>query len=161
MGCRLKRWSRIILAGIVLLLGASLLSRPVQSERASAPLLPGAQVDQQVLSILQRACQDCHSGTTHYPWYSYIAPVSWWLQGHVANGRKHLDLSTWNTYPLPRRERLLSDIANQVKDGEMPLRSYTLIHRDARLSESDVNAIFRWTQTERARLIAESSRADR
>ena len=69
----------------------------------------------------------------------------------------HLNFSRWSEYPVARQERSLSEIANQVKDREMPLPQYTWIHRDAKLSEADVNAVFQWTQTERARLIAESS----
>jgi hypothetical protein len=75
----------------------------------------------------------------------------------VDGGREHLNLSRWGEYSLQRKERCLSEIANQVKDREMPLWQYTLIHRDARLSDADVTAIFQWTQAERSRLIAESS----
>ena len=67
-----------------------------------------------------------------------------------------MNLSRWDQYPLARRERLLSEIANQVKDGDMPLPQYLLIHRNAVLSPADVTAIFQWTQAERARLIAEN-----
>ena len=118
--------------------------------------MSGARIDPRVLSIIERSCGDCHSETTYYPWYSYVAPVSWLIQSDVSGGRKHLNLSHWSDYPLLRRERSLSEIANQVKDGGMPLPQYTLIHRNARLSPADANAIFQWTQTERARLIAGS-----
>src|SRR5439155_1386831 len=83
-----------------------------------------------------------------------VAPISWLIERDVAEGRNHLNLSQWSEYSLQRRERSLSEIANQVKDGEMPLRQYTLIQRNAKLSEADVNAIFQWTQVERARLRA-------
>jgi hypothetical protein len=148
---------RIISLSVLGLLGvASVLSPPPKSDNAGGPLLSGATIDPHVLSIIERSCRDCHSETTHYPWYSYVAPVSWLIQSDVAGGRKHLNLSRWSDYPLLRRERSLSEIANQVKDGGMPLPQYTLIHRNARLSIADSNAIFQWTQTERARLIAES-----
>jgi hypothetical protein len=71
-------------------------------------------------------------------------------------GRERLNFSKWAEYPVVRRERYLSEIANQVQDGGMPLTIYTLMHRDARLSQSDVAAVFEWTQAERARLILES-----
>ena len=136
-----------------LAVAASILTRPRKSERSGARLLFGAQVHPQVLATLERACGDCHSEDTRYPWYSYIAPVSWLVANDVTQGREHLNLSRWSEYSLSRRERCLSEIANQVKDGEMPLPLYTLIHRDARLSNADVDAIFQWTQAERARLI--------
>src|SRR5438445_9124859 len=135
----------------------SVLTPPASSVNPGGPLLFGAKIDPQVPSILERSCIDCHSERTQYPWYSYVAPVSWLIQSDVAGGRERLNLSRWSEYSQQRRERSLSEIANQVRDGDMPLPQYTLIHRDARLSESDVNAIFQWTQTERARLIAESS----
>jgi hypothetical protein len=148
---------RIISFWILGLIGvASVLTPPAKSGNAGGPLLPGARIDPQVLSIIERSCGDCHSETTQYPWYSYVAPVSWLIESDVSGGRKHLNLSRWSEYPLVRRERSLSEIANQVRDGGMPLPQYTLIHRNARLSKADSNAIFQWTQTERARLIAES-----
>jgi hypothetical protein len=153
----LRKRFRIIplcLAGLFAV--ASVLTPPRKSSGAGGPLLPGARIDAQVLGIIERSCQDCHSETTHYPWYSYVAPVSWLIQSDVARGRRRLNLSRWSDYPPLRRQRSLSEIANQVKDGEMPLFQYTLIHRNARLSPADVSAVFQWTQTERARLIAES-----
>ena len=140
--------------GIALFLG-------LVGAHAGDPLLAGARIDPQVLSIIQRSCRDCHSEATQYPWYSYVAPVSWLVESDVDGGRRHLNLSHWSEYPLARRERSLSEIANQVKDRDMPLPQYTWIHRDARLSAADVDAVFQWTQTERARLIAESSGSQR
>jgi hypothetical protein len=147
----------MLLAATAILVIASLLLRPVRSQNADLALLAGTEVPQDVLAMVQRSCQDCHSEATHYPWYSYIAPFSWLIQNDVASGRTHLNLSKWNEYSLLRRQRCLSEIANQVRDGEMPPSIYLLMHRDARLSPADVNSIFQWTQTERSRLIAESA----
>ena len=133
----------------------SIITRPPASN-AGAALLQGAEVDLRVLTILRRSCADCHSEATTYPWYSYVAPISILIRSDVVRGREHLNLSRWAAYPLVRKERSLSEIANQVKDRDMPLAQYTLIHREARLSDDEVNAVFRWTQSERARLIAES-----
>ena len=151
----------VLLAALILLTGASVLTPPAQSTGANLPILAGARIAPSVRSILQRACLDCHSEQTRYPWYAYVAPVSWWIAGDVSRGRLHLNLSHWSEYPLIRRERSLSEIANQVKDRDMPLPQYTLIHRDARLSDADVNAIFEWTQAERARLIQENLAGNR
>jgi len=97
-----------------------------------------------------------------YPWYSYVFPVSLLIADDVKAGREHLNFSDWPQYSVVRRERALSEIANQVQDGGMPLTIYTWMHRNAKLSEADVDAIFAWTQTERMRLIqgaqAESSK---
>lgn len=137
---------------------ASILTSPSRSGKANQPLLSGAQVDPPVLAILQRSCQDCHSEATRFPWYSYVAPVSWLVENDVYGGRRHLNMTEWQDYSLQRRERLLSEIANQVKDRDMPLVQYTLIHRNAKLSDSDVDAIFQWTQQERERLINAAAR---
>ncbi len=151
------RWKVRIAFGLGLLIVAtSLVTGPPKSAGAGQAILSGARVDGRVLALLERSCRDCHSETTSYPWYSHVAPVSWLIRSDVTRGRRHLNLSRWSEYPLIRRERCLSEIANQVKDRDMPLRQYTWIHRDARLSDADVDAIFQWTQTERARLIAES-----
>ena len=146
------------LVAIVALAAASFaLPPPKVSGPPHAPFA-GAEVNPAVLSILQRSCADCHSDQTDYPWYSYIAPVSLLIRSDVMGGREHLNFSRWAEYSLVRKERALSEIANQVKDGDMPLAQYTWIHRGARLSQSEVDAVFRWTQAERARLIAESAR---
>ncbi|HXB73919.1 MAG TPA: heme-binding domain-containing protein [Candidatus Acidoferrales bacterium] len=158
MEARLKKRLGILSISLVGLLAvASVLTPPDQSGDAGRPLLAGASIDPKLLSLFERSCGDCHTERTVYPWYSYVGPVSWLVQSDVARGRRHLNLSRWNDYPLVRRERSLSEIANQVKDGDMPLPYYTLIHRHASLSAADVNAIFQWTQAERARLIAGSS----
>jgi len=151
---RLTKRLRILALSLVSLLAvASVLTPPDQSGDAGRPLLAGATVDPKVLFLLERSCADCHSEKTVYPWYSYVGPVSWLVQSDVARGRRHLNLSRWNDSPLVRRERSLSEIANQVKDGDMPPLQYTLIHRNANLSAAEVSAIFQWTQAERARLI--------
>ena len=137
---------------------ASLLTRPHVSEYAGAALLAGAHVPSEVRAAFERSCRDCHSEATNFPWYSYVAPISWLVVDDVTQGREHLNLSRWNEYSLVRRERCLSEIANQVQDGGMPLPSYTWIHPDAVLSPADVKAIFQWTQEERARLISENVR---
>jgi Haem-binding domain len=153
------RWVRPILPGVVAcVVVASIATWPRRSERFRTPLLAGAKIDPRVRAVFERSCRDCHSEATRYPWYSYIAPASWLVRRDVMRGRERLNLSKWDEYSLVRRERCLSEIANQVQDRDMPLRSYTFIHRSARLSAADINAIFTWTQTERRRLIFSAAR---
>ena len=152
-GSRLRTIA-IVLIGFVAI--ASILTFPHSSQGAAAPLLAGARVSPQVMATLMRSCQDCHSEATHYPWYSYVAPISWLINRDVQRGRERLNFSKWHEYSVIQRERHLSDIANQVQDRGMPLSIYTLVHRDAKLSAADIEAIFQWTQEERTRLIAES-----
>jgi hypothetical protein len=139
------------------MLVASVITDTRRSENANTPLLAGAQVPPGVRSTIDNSCRDCHSDATRYPWYSYIAPVSWFINQDVQNGREHLNFSKWSEYSVIRRERCLSEIANQVHDGGMPLASYTFLHRAAKLSRANAEAVFEWTQEERARLIMENA----
>ncbi len=148
----------MLFTGLTVTAIVSFLTAPSPSDVPAQPLLSGARIEAPVLAAINRSCRDCHSEMTHYPWYAYVAPVSWWIRRDVSQGRLHLNLSRWDEYSPVRKQRSLSEIANQVKDREMPVSEYILLHPDARLSESDVDAIFRWTQAERTRLIAESQR---
>ena len=99
---------------------------------------------------------DCHSNQTVWPWYSYVAPVSWLIERDVRRGRDHLNLSEWQQYTFQQKEKLLADIATVVKNGEMPLRQYTLVHRQARLSNADADMLYNWARAERRKLRATS-----
>jgi hypothetical protein len=156
-----KRWKIVLVLLLAVLAVASVMTMPRDFRPGPGSLLAGARIDSQVLAIIRRSCQDCHSEATHYPWYSYIAPVSLLIRSDVQGGREHLNFSRWHEYSLLRKERFLSEIANQVKDRDMPLPQYLWIHRDARLSDAEVEAVFQWTQNERARLITENMHAPR
>jgi Haem-binding domain len=94
--------------------------------------------------ILQKACNDCHSNNTEYPWYSNIQPVAWWLNDHVQEGKKELNFSEFAGYNLRRQYHKLEEVEEQVKEGEMPLSSYTVIHKEAKLTETEKNALYNW-----------------
>ncbi len=100
-----------------------------------------------VQTILKTACYDCHSNQTVYPWYSNIQPVSYWLSDHITEGKKELNFSEFSTYRLAKQFRKLEEIAKEVKEVEMPLESYTLIHRDANLNSDQRLLLANWTET--------------
>ena len=125
------------------------INRPVEPTRT---LEARAQVPAEVASILSRACNDCHTQQTRWPWYSQIAPASWFLADHVRHGRRHLNFSDWARYNRRDADSLLGQICREVKGGTMPMSSYTLIHRDAKLSAQDVRTLCDWSQAERQRL---------
>ncbi|SEG41846.1 Haem-binding domain-containing protein [Halpernia humi] len=87
-----------------------------------------------VAQLIKTSCYDCHSNETKYPWYTNIQPVAWFLQNHIEDGRKHLNFSTFATYEPKRQARKLSEAAEEIEQGEMPLDSYVLIHTNANLS---------------------------
>ena len=97
-----------------------------------------------VQKILQKACYDCHSNNTRYPWYNNIQPVAWWLNDHINEGKKELNFSEYGKRTLAKRAKKLKKIAKEVKDGDMPLDSYTWIHKDALLTESEKNTLINW-----------------
>ncbi len=97
-----------------------------------------------VLAILQYSCYDCHSNHTNYPWYSSLQPVSFWLNQHIEEGKDELNFSTFGSYSLRRQYHKLGEIAEQIEEDEMPLSSYTLIHRTARLNSTQKNMVSSW-----------------
>jgi len=97
-----------------------------------------------VQGLLQRACYDCHSNNTHYPWYAEVQPVSWWLTRHVDDGKRHLDFSAFGTYTPKRAGKKIEQIADEVEHREMPLKSYTWMHPEARLTAAEIKLIVDW-----------------
>lgn len=101
-------------------------------------------VPENVQQILKVSCYDCHSNTTSYPWYSKIQPVAWFLDDHIVEGKKEVNFSIFATYPTARRYKKFKEIIKQVHDGEMPLTSYTILHRDAALSAEQKTILENW-----------------
>jgi len=118
----------------------------------SQPILSGAQIDPETFAIVQRACQNCHSEKTEWPWYGHVAPVSWLLAHDVQQARSHMNLSRWQDYSSADRLRLLSEMGSAVRNREMPVQRYVLLHPEARLTDFERQQIYRWTRTERSRL---------
>ncbi len=96
---------------------------------------------QNIRTILQESCYDCHSNNTDYPWYSNVQPAAWFLEDHVKNAKGELNFNLWSELSDRRKSSKLKSIINQVKDDEMPLYSYTLIHKNAILSDLDKKAL--------------------
>jgi len=90
-----------------------------------------------ISTLLQESCYDCHSNNTDYPWYNKIQPTAWFLENHIADGKEELNFNEWDAYSNRRKNSKLKSIISQVEDDEMPLSSYTLIHKDAKLSKSE------------------------
>lgn len=99
-----------------------------------------ATVQQQLI----RSCYDCHSNHTEYPWYSNIAPVSWWIKHHINEGREHLNFSEWGNYTAKKADHKLEECVEMIQEGEMPMSSYTLIHSETKLSEEQKLILINW-----------------
>ncbi|MCH2488545.1 MAG: heme-binding domain-containing protein [Flavobacteriales bacterium] len=99
------------------------------------------QVPATIKNRLQVSCYDCHSNNTDYPWYSKIQPAAWYLEDHIQEGKDELNFNEWATYSDRRKNSKLRSIISQIEEDKMPLDSYTLIHRDAILSDEDKRMI--------------------
>src|SRR6266481_4457549 len=144
-----------LVAAVIVLGGVSLLVHPFGAVRAHAlagPLLTGAVVDAETLRILQRSCQNCHSQNTDWPWYSYVAPVSWLIEKDVHDARSHMNLSRWADYNLEKKQELLSRLAAVVRSRQMPPSRYTVMHPSEKPSARELEQIYEWARGERRRL---------
>ena len=103
-------------------------------------------VPAEVKTILDKACMDCHSNNTRYPWYFKIQPVDWWLTHHVNEGKRELNFDEYTNKTLRYQYHKMESTVDQVKKGEMPLDSYLWMHKDATLSEEEKNVLINWAQ---------------
>lgn len=103
-------------------------------------------VPDDVNQLLSAACNDCHSNTTKYPWYSKIQPVAWWLDDHIKEGKHELNFDEFATYSLRRQYHKLEECEEMIEKNEMPLTSYTIIHKDAKLNETQKQLLMSWSK---------------
>ena len=159
MFVKILKWTMITLA---IAFGALQFIRP---ERTNSPidetrtLQARAHVAPQIAAILDRSCNDCHSHQTRWPWYSNVAPVSWYVVEHVDEGRGELNFSDWAQYSPDEQQSMLKHICGEVKSGSMPLKSYLRLHPEAALSGEDVRALCDWARAESQRVSPESASA--
>jgi len=149
---KLLKWTAILL--VVLFLGIQLM-RPARSNPPvdeSQTIEARTQMTPQVKAIFERSCNDCHSNKTVWPWYTNVAPISWWIVGHINEARQLMNLSEWGKLDRDRQDRKLRQICDEVTDGGMPLPSYLPMHPKAKLSEQDKKTLCDWTAAEREQL---------
>ncbi len=112
------------------------------------------EVPKNVQAILKSSCYDCHSNKTEYPWYSKIQPGGWWMASHIEKGKSELNFNEFGSYSKRRQQSKLKSIANTLKDGTMPIYSYTIIHKDAKLGKGDKALLINWIEIASDRLAA-------
>ncbi len=106
-------------------------------------------------NMLRNACYDCHSNQTTYPWYQKLSPVSWYLNRHIEKGKKDLNFSEYGHLDKADRIGLLVKTCEVVEAGTMPLQSYRLIHKEARLKQDARDALCDWTEKEALKVMRE------
>jgi Haem-binding domain len=153
----MKRKWRWLFAGMAAVLVLMQFTNPALT---NPPVEPGHDLfatnppPQEIASVLRAACYDCHSHDSQWPWYARVAPVSWWIAGHVSEARQHLDFSEW-PHDRPKRARSnWEDVADEVRSGRMPLPSYTWMHAAARLTADQRERLATWAEQEAKRLEA-------
>jgi len=107
---------------------------------------------EEIASIIKTSCYDCHSNESKYPWYSNVQPAGWFLKDHIDEGRRELNFSTFTDYELKRQDHKLEECIEYIEKDEMPLGSYTLVHREAALTEAQKNTLIEYFKSVRTKL---------
>ena len=137
-----RRLKQVAVVAVVVFAAAQL----VRPERANPPtdvsrtIQAHAGAGSGLVAIVDRACRDCHTNGTVWPWYTQVAPLSWLMAYAVRDGRRAVNFSEWATYPPQRQRALLAQSCQDVTAGKMP-GAYTLLHPDMKLSAQDVGTI--------------------
>ncbi len=131
-------WALVLIAIGIQFVPVDRSNPPIEGEIAAPP---------EVAQILERSCYDCHSHEVRWPWYGYVAPVSWLVAYDVEEAREHLNFSRWDQYEKEEQLELVEEIWEEVEDHEMPLDIYLWLHRDAVLSEVDRQTLRGWSTT--------------
>ena len=126
------------------LIALAVLIQFIPVPRTNPPVTAQIAAPSELLSVLRRACYDCHSNETNWPWYSRFAPSSWMVAWDVFEGRDHLNFSDWEGLTPEKQDKLRKEIRKEVEEGDMPPGFFLLAHPDARLSEQDKGVIFSW-----------------
>ena len=150
-------WAKKILLSLLMVLILIQFIQPARnksSELSSTDIKKTFSIPENVQLVLQIACYDCHSNNTNYPWYSKIQPFGWLLAKHIKNGKAELNFNEFSSYSLRRQISKLTGIGKSVKDGTMPLNSYILIHKNARLSNEDKALLIGWAMSTKDSLSA-------
>ena len=119
-----------------------------------ADFLQATGISDTLAGIFLNSCYDCHSNHTQYPWYSNVAPFSWYLNRHIMEGKAHLNFSSWGIMDKAQKIAQLDQICEEVTYETMPLNSYIWIHRSSRLSEQEIKAICGWAESESLKILS-------
>lgn len=138
-----------IIMGLLLVFAAAQCFRPQKNEGAASyadAFVADTHPPKEVQVILRRACFDCHSDVTRYPWYAAITPVNYWLEHHIKHGKSHFNISHWSAYTTKEKDEKLKNLIDAFEHGWMPLESYTWIHKDAIPNDTEVKHVVGWAK---------------
>jgi len=129
-------------------------------DRTNPPETGGAAFDRDLDAILSESCYDCHSHRTRWPWYSRVAPVSWYVVGHVNRAREKLNFSAWSNLPRSERRYKAEAMGKEIEAGRMPLPSYRLLHPASTLTPEERSAVKTWIDSVRSDATHEPARQE-
>jgi hypothetical protein len=104
------------------------------------------EVPSDIQKILKTSCYDCHSNNTKYTWYHEIAPMSWGVAYHIKEGKKQLNFDEFATYDDRKRNKMMEEISDEVKEGKMPMKGYVLFHPETKLSIENIDKVINWSE---------------
>ncbi len=140
------------IAAIIVIMQLYPYPKPEVTTDNPGDLLKTVEVPDNVSTILKSACYDCHSNESSYPWYSYVAPVKWFVYDHIEEGREDVNFSIWDSYSKSDKAEILDDISSEVSEGDMPLKPYPLTHPRAKLTEKQREILVDWADDYTERL---------
>ncbi len=120
------------------------IDKSVPEHDATKTFLAMTDAPLQVQRVLKDACYDCHSYETKYPWYTNVAPISNWIGGHIKNGRRQVNYSTWGAYTPSKQKHKIEESIEVLEDKRMPPKSYKLMHPKAKMSDKDLEQLLAW-----------------
>ncbi|MBS1772384.1 MAG: heme-binding domain-containing protein [Bacteroidetes bacterium] len=121
-------------------------SRNISDAAAVNDISTAYNVPADVHETLKKACYDCHSNNTRYPWYTNIQPVGLWMQNHINEGKEEINFSEFATYKKKKQAHKMEEVVKMIEKNEMPLSSYTWIHKDAILTDAEKTAVINWAK---------------
>ncbi len=135
------------LLGVFLILQVFSIDKSLPETIDSEDFFKMENVPLEVSSLLRRACKDCHSHQTDFPWYTNIEPLSWWINGHIEFGRENLNFSKWNSYDAVKKRRKIDECIEVLQKRRMPFKSYKWLHDEAKLSEAEYESLILYFQS--------------
>jgi len=141
----MKQFGRVVKWAAIAFCVAFIAIQLVPVSRTNPPVEGDFRGSTEVVSVLRRACYDCHSNQTVWPWYSRVAPVSWVIAHDVTEGRAELNFSTWDQLSTEKQAKAMKESWKEVAEGEMPTWYYVVLHPEARLSANDQSVLQAWS----------------
>ena len=144
----MRLFKRILIAIVIILLAIQFFrpDRNIENQASSTDISGVFSMPDSVKVILQNACYDCHSNNTRYPWYVNIQPAGWWMAGHISDAKGDLNFSEFGGYTPRKQISKLDGVAGVIEKDLMPLKSYKMMHKSARLSTDEKQLVINWAQ---------------